>query len=83
MQAQEASTHSVRKTRSHETEAYVGILIYMGLVDLPEIDYYFFFRFLFMFFTQASNDSGMVSEAQTIFTSQSWKKIDPNHKTKM
>ena len=28
-------------TNAEEIQAYIGILIYMGLVDLPEIDYYF------------------------------------------
>jgi hypothetical protein len=30
------------ETNPGEIEAYIGIMIYMGIVDLPEIDYYFY-----------------------------------------
>ena len=36
-----AYVHSWEGTDEHKTKASVGILIYMGLFDLPGINYYF------------------------------------------
>jgi len=34
--------HCPRFSNTQEIQAYIGILIYMGLVDLPEFEDYFF-----------------------------------------
>ena len=61
MQVKKISSFSVRKAQcrryyAHETEAYVGILIYMGLVNLSE-NYIISRRLLFVPFSQENNDA--------------------------
>jgi hypothetical protein len=60
------------KTNGEEIQAYIGILIYMGLVNLAEIEDYFR-RDLGVSYNDTSHDTKTIPTTGTIFTSK-WKK---------
>ena len=49
-------------TNVEEIQAYIGILIYMGLIDLPEIEDYFQ--------GETSHDTKTIQKTGTIFISE-------------
>ena len=56
-------------TNAEEIQAYIGILIYMGLVDLPEIEDYFQGD-LRLPYSETSHDTKTIKKTGTIFTSE-------------
>ena len=56
-------------TNAEEIQAYIGILIYMCLVDLPETGL-FSRRFLRLSYSETSHDIKTIQKAGTIFTSE-------------
>ena len=57
-------------TNAEEIQAYIGILIYMGVVDLPEIEDYFQGKFLHLSYSETSHDAKTIQKTATTFTSE-------------
>ena len=57
-------------TNAEEIQAYIGILIYMGLVDLPEIEDYFQGDFCVCPIVRQAMKLKRLKKSGTIFTSE-------------
>jgi hypothetical protein len=61
---------NLENTNAYEIRTYVGILIYMGLVDLPDIEDYFQGDFCNLSYSETSHESKTIPTTGTIYTSE-------------